>query len=126
MRFGRQDGRKGAPISSGNTHSSTEGNGWRDLVPAALLLLLTVVAIFAVTMSADARSREVAVIAPIWADEAEVAEIVAQSGGNIVATAGFSNIIIAQSDAPDFVSALYESGAWWVLDAVKLRACLPA
>jgi hypothetical protein len=77
-------------------------------------------------MTADARSKEVAVVAPPWASEADVAGIVAQSGGSIVATAGLPNIIIARSDDPEFVSTLYQAGAWLVLDTVKLRSCLTA
>lgn len=86
-------------------------------------MLASVVAIFISTLTADARSQEVAVIAPVWADAAEAAEIVARSGGSIVASAGLANVIIARSDHPDFISALYHSGAWLVLDAVKLRGC---
>ena len=46
-----------------------------------------------------------------------------RAGGSIVASAGLSNVIIAHSDNPDFISTLYRSGAWLVLDAVKLRGC---
>ncbi|ODT22479.1 MAG: hypothetical protein ABS35_14770 [Kaistia sp. SCN 65-12] len=83
-------------------------------------------AIFVASMAGDAQSKEVAVVAPPWADAADVAGIVARSGGSIVATAGLSNIIIARSDEPGFVSTLYQAGAWLVLDAVKLRGCLSA
>lgn len=75
------------------------------------------------TLTADAGSAEVAVVAPLWANAADAAEIVARSGGTIVASAGLSNVIIAHSDDPGFVSSLYRSGAWLVLDAVKLRGC---
>jgi hypothetical protein len=89
-----------------------------------LLLVFSVVAIFVASMAADAHSREVAVIAPPWAGEADAANIVARSGGSIVATAGLSNVIIARSDDPAFVSTLYKAGAWLVLDSVRLRSCL--
>lgn len=62
-------------------------------------------------------------VGPLWADAAEAADIVARSGGSIVAGAGLPNVIIAHSDDPDFISTLYRSGAWLVLDAVKLRGC---
>ena len=62
-------------------------------------------------------------VGPLWADAAEAADIVARSGGSIVASAGLPNVIIAHSDDPDFISTLYRSGAWLVLDAVKLRGC---
>ncbi len=126
MRFGRQDSRRGHGISGSAIHSPTEHGSWRDFVPAGLLLVFSVVAIFVASMAADAQSKEVAVVAPPWAGAAEVAGIVARSGGSLVATAGLPNIIIARSDDPGFVSTLYQAGAWLVLDAVKLRSCLPA
>ncbi|MCX5568979.1 MULTISPECIES: hypothetical protein [Kaistia] len=75
------------------------------------------------TLTADAGSAEVAVVAPPWADAADTAGIVARSGGSIVAGGGIANVIIAHSDSPDFISRLYHSGAWLVLDAIKLRGC---
>ncbi|WP_018181185.1 hypothetical protein [Kaistia granuli] len=87
-------------------------------------MLVSVFAIFVGSMTADAGTKEVAVLAPVWASAAETAEIVARSGGSIVAGAGVANVIIARSDNPDFVSTLYSAGAWLVLDAVKLRGCL--
>ncbi|WEK49428.1 MAG: hypothetical protein P0Y66_17070 [Candidatus Kaistia colombiensis] len=95
-----------------------------DLIPAGLLLVVSVVAIFLSTLTADAGSQDVAVVAPPWADAADAAAIVARSGGSIVAGAGMANVIIAHSDNPDFISRLYHSGAWLVLDAIKLRGCL--
>jgi hypothetical protein len=124
MRFGRRDSRRGQRISGSANYSSTERGSWRDFIPCGLLLVFSVVAIFVASMTADARSREVAVVAPPWAGETGAANIVARSGGSIVATAGLSNIIIARSDDPEFVSTLYQAGAWLVLDAVKLRSCL--
>jgi hypothetical protein len=126
MRFERQDSRRGHGISGTAIHSSTERGSWRDFVPCGLLLVFSVVAIFLASMVADAHSTEVAVVAPPWADAADVATIVARSGGSIVASAGLPNIIIARSDDPEFVSTLYHAGAWLVLDAVKLRSCLSA
>lgn len=103
---------------------ATERGSWRDFVPAGLILLVSVLAIFIGSMTADAGATEVAVVAPFWADAAETAEIVARSGGSIVAGAGVANVMIARSDNPEFISTLYEAGAWLVLDAVKLRSCL--
>ncbi|BCP51909.1 hypothetical protein K32_05260 [Kaistia sp. 32K] len=87
---------------------------------------MSVLAIFLGSMTADAGTPEVAVVAPLWADAAETAEIIASSGGTIVANAGLANVLIARSDNPDFIARLYRTGAWLVLDAVKLRGCLPA
>lgn len=86
-------------------------------------MVASAIAIFVSTLTADAGSAEVAVVAPPWANAADAAGIVARSGGSIVAGAGTANVIIARSDSPDFISRLYHSGAWLVLDAVKLRGC---
>lgn len=114
---------RGHSIPDNAIDPSVERGSWRDLVPAGLLLLVSVVAIFVGSMTADAGTKEVAVVAPVWSNASETAEIVALSGGSIVASGGLANVIIARSDNPDFISALYRSGAWLVLDAVKLRGC---
>lgn len=115
--------RRGHGISGEPIGQTTERGSWSDLIPAGLLLVASAIAIFVSTLTADAGSAEVAVVAPPWADAADAAGIVARSGGSIVAGAGMANVIIAHSDSPDFISRLYHSGAWLVLDAVKLRGC---
>lgn len=117
---------RGHRISGQAFNHATERGTWRDLIPAGLLLLVSVVAIFIGSMTAKAGTTEVAVVAPAWANAAETAEIVARSGGSIVAGAGLPNVLIARSDNPEFVATLYRAGAWLVLDAVKLRGCLSA
>jgi len=116
--------RREPEISGRPSAQSIERGSWLDLIPAGLLLVASAIAIFVGTLTADGGSREVAVVAPLWANAAEAAGIVARAGGSIVASAGLSNVIIAQSDNPDFIASLYRSGAWLVLDAVKLRGCL--
>ncbi|MCX5519749.1 hypothetical protein OSH10_15000 [Kaistia defluvii] len=115
--------RWGDEISGRLGAQSSERGSWLDLIPAGLLLVASAIAIFLSTLTADAGSQEVAVVAPLWSNAAETAGIVARAGGSIVASAGLSNVIIAHSDNPDFISTLYRSGAWLVLDAVKLRGC---
>jgi hypothetical protein len=115
--------RREPEISGRPSAQSIERGSWLDLIPAGLLLVASAIAIFVGTLTASSGSREVAVVAPLWANAAEAAGIVARAGGSIVASAGLSNVIIAQSDNPDFIASLYRSGAWLVLDAVKLRGC---
>lgn len=118
--------RREPKISGRPSAQSIERGSWLDLIPAGLLLVASAIAIFVGTLTASSGSREVAVVAPLWANAADTAGIVARSGGSIVASAGLSNVIIAHSDNPDFIASLYRSGAWLVLDAVKLRGCFSA
>jgi hypothetical protein len=56
----------------------------------------------------------------------QTAEMVGASDGTIMDAGGLPNIVIAHSDNPGFVDALYRAGAWLVLDPLFLRGCLAA
>lgn len=96
----------------------------RDLLPAALLLVLTVVGtVLTAGLSSTARGQ-VAVLGAPWAGFEDVARIVAGADGSIIAPGGLRNVVIARASSSDFVIRLYEAGAWLVLDWDGLTGCL--
>jgi len=106
-------------------HGSQEDRGaWAGLFPAAALLLFSVLGTLLTGLAPRAGQPQLAVVAAPWKSLLQTAELVAAAGGVVVEAGGLPNVIIAQSDTPGFVGALYEAGAWLVLDSILLRGCL--
>ena len=89
-----------------------------------LLALFSVVGALAVGLTPQAGQTQLAVIAAPWRGLNDMVSLVAAADGTIVDVGGASNVIIASSDSPGFVTALYRAGAWLVLDPILLRGCL--
>lgn len=89
-----------------------------------LLALFSVVGALAVGLTPQAGQTQLAVIAAPWRGLNEMVSLVAAADGTIVDVGGASNVIIASSDSPAFITALYRAGAWLVLDPILLRGCL--
>ena len=87
---------------------------WRDLRPAAILLVISVLGSVVAGSLPRAGDTRFAVIAPPWYGLAEAVELVGRAGGAVVDAGGLPNVIIAQSKNSGFVGALYRQGAWLV------------
>ena len=99
-------------------------NPWSGLLPSAALLLCSAFAALMVGLAPTAGQTQFAVITAPWWDLSRTAALVGAAEGDILDVGGLPNVVIAHSDAPGFVAALYEQGAWLVLDPVLLRGCL--
>ncbi|MBC9177180.1 hypothetical protein [Pseudoroseomonas ludipueritiae] len=88
------------------------------------LLFGSVFAALLVGLAPAAGQTQFAVIAAPWWSLSRTAELVGAAEGDILDVGGLPNVVIAHSDDPDFVAALYRRGAWLVLDPVLLRGCL--
>jgi len=94
-----------------------------EVLPAALLLPLTLVAFLATTGLTASAGGHVAVFGPPWAGFQDAARIVSLADGRILDAGATSNVVIAQASSPEFVSRLYAAGAWLVLDWENLAGC---
>jgi len=99
-------------------------NPWSGLLPSAALLLCSAFAALLIGLAPTAGQTQFAVITAPWWDLSRTAALVGAAEGDILDVGGLPNVVIAHSDAPGFVAALYEQGAWLVLDPVLLRGCL--
>lgn len=97
---------------------------WSGLLPAAVLLLGSLAAALPAGLAPAAGQTQFAVIAAPWWSLSRTAELVGAAEGDILDIGGLPNVVIAHSDDPGFVAALYRKGAWLVLDPVLLRGCL--
>ncbi|WP_207540900.1 hypothetical protein [Sabulicella rubraurantiaca] len=100
----------------------------KDLLAAGGLLLFTLLGALLVGALPQAGQTRFVAVFPPWQDLLQSTERVGAAGGLVVATGNLPNFVTVQSDDPSFVSALYRSGAWLVLDLSSARGCsgLPA
>jgi len=84
---------------------------------ATLMLPLLLVA-----APSDARSGVAVVFAP-WVGQAQAMALVADSGGALVRTGGFSFITVAIPVSPDFADRVRSAGAWFLLDPQLVDGC---
>jgi hypothetical protein len=93
-------------------------------MPAALLLLCSVIGVATIGLAPRSGQTQLAVVAAPWKSLVQTAELVGAADGAVVEAGGLPNVIIAHSDDPGFADALYHAGAWLVLDPILLRGCL--
>lgn len=95
----------------------------RDLWPALLLLLGTVIAIALGVAVPKNDARQVAVVFAPGSVPHEIATAISLSGALLVRAGGFDNIVILQLNADSHYTDLYRHGAWLVLDPVAGGGC---
>jgi hypothetical protein len=100
------------------------GFAMRDLMPAAVLLFVGMFGLVAATLAPTGKDGQYAVIAPPWYDLRRTIALIQTAGGGVADIGGPTNIVIAHSEKPDFVRALYGAGAWLVIDPMRLRGCV--
>jgi hypothetical protein len=113
------------PMQSRDSHRKGGSNlKLRDLWPAFALFFVGMMALLIATLSPSGKDGQYAVVAPPWYRLGDTVTLIQKADGGIVDMGGPANIIIAHSENPDFVRALYSAGAWLVVDPMKLRGCV--
>jgi hypothetical protein len=102
----------------------TDRRSCLDFAPAIALLIVSAVGILMAALSPSGDRGQYAVIAPPWYNFVQTAGLVATAGGDIVDFGAIADVVIAHSENPGFVRALYRAGAWLVIDPIALRGCL--
>ncbi len=99
---------------------------WRHLVPAGALLVISALALLALTARPAQGLREAAVLLPPWDGLLKAEAVAAQVDGRLVDAGGLPNVYIIEAQRADLVSALYHAGAWLVINPLGAHGCLPA
>jgi hypothetical protein len=95
-----------------------------SLLPAFGLALATLATLaYGAFRPGPPGSPVAAIYAPGTSEETAFAAVAA-AGGLPIRNGGFDNIVVARADDPGFASRLLANGAWLVVDAVALGACL--
>jgi hypothetical protein len=102
----------------------TDRRSWLDFAPAIALLVVSAGGILMAGLSPSDDRGQYAVVAPPWYNLTQTVGLVATAGGDIVDLGSIAVVVIAHSENPGFVRALYRAGAWLVIDPVGLRGCL--
>src|ERR1700686_2894063 len=102
----------------------TDRRSWLDFAPAIALLVVSAGGILMTGLSPSGDHGQYAVVAPPWYNLTQTVGLVATAGGDIVGLGNIAVVVIAHSENPGFVRALYRAGAWLVIDPVGLRGCL--
>jgi hypothetical protein len=97
---------------------------WRDFAPAIALLVISAMAVVAITLSPSGDEGQYVVVAPPWYNRTKTLIMASSTGGDVVDVGYFANVAIVHSNNLRFVAALYHSGAWLVIDPMELRGCL--
>lgn len=98
--------------------------GWRPLLPALALLIVSVLAILLLVAQPPRGQKQVAILLPPWDGAMQAAAIVGRAGGRLVDAGGLPDVFIVASNRPDFIAALYRAGAWLVINPLAAHGCL--
>jgi hypothetical protein len=99
-------------------------NRLSDLIPAIVLLVMSVLGILSLVCQPGKAQRQLAVVLPPWDSVVQAAALVTAAGGTLVDGGGLPDVVIATSDRPDFSHALYQAGAWFVMNPIGAHGCL--
>ena len=95
----------------------------RHFLPALALLVVSVSGFGLLSVLPQRNERQLAVLFPPRISIEMAASLVASAGGELVDSSRFPNLVIATSDTPGFAHALYNVGAWLVMDPIIARGC---
>ncbi|WP_149296584.1 hypothetical protein [Aureimonas fodinaquatilis] len=110
-------------IAEAECLANGERSQFSDFIPAFALLAAGLIALLiAFAASSEDRGQYVIVTAP-WADTVQTIRQISSTGGGFLEFGGFSNIVLAASSDPDFVSSMQAEGAWLVLPLPRLAGC---
>ena len=95
-----------------------------DYAPALLLLLGSFLALgFDAIRPAEDASQVAAVFSP-YAKSDDLMRAIAQAGGRIVRTGIADYVVVIALDDGATPSALYDAGAWLVMDPLRAGGCM--
>jgi ABC-type nitrate/sulfonate/bicarbonate transport system substrate-binding protein len=95
----------------------------QSLIAAALLAVLSVLAMAALQAHPRDGTQVAAIFSPWARDDAAIARV-AQAGGLLVRRGIIDTIVVVQSDEPGLIDRLYAAGAWLVIDPATFGGCL--
>jgi len=107
-----------SPDRHGNRHA------WRDLAPAAALLLVGLIGLLWASLPTSSANGQYVVIAPPWWSLSETITLASSADAGFLEVGRFSNVVIAASDNPGFVAAARSAGALFVFASPRLAGCL--
>lgn len=97
---------------------------FRDLRAALCLMAVGVIALLGAMLTPTGVNYQYGVVLPMWSDLGETLAMVGQANGEIISINDKTGIALVYSDEDDFVSRIYEAGAWLVFEPLELGGCI--
>lgn len=96
----------------------------RDLVPAACLLAVGLMALLLASIRSDAAPGKFVVVAPPGWSLGRTVALVRAGDGRLLGTGNFANVVFAASSDSSFAARLRAAGAWLVEPAPLAPGCV--
>jgi len=107
----------------GRTARLETGIKWPAWLNAGLLLLLSWIAVAALSLQVRAGAEVVAVAFPPWWSAQQVFLATASANAAIVRTSALTSILIVRPDTSDGLTRLRDAGVWLAVDPQAIAAC---
>jgi hypothetical protein len=107
-------------MERGKTISSSRWPVWLN---AAALLVVSFIAIAALSLQARPGSEVVAVAFPPWWSDEEVLLAAASANAAIVRMTALPALLVVRPDNHDGMTRLHRAGAWLAMDPQAIAAC---
>jgi hypothetical protein len=98
-------------------------SGWPVWLNAAALLVVSFIAVTALSFQARPDSDVVAVVFPPWWRTQHIFEATASADASIVRTTAFAAVIVVKPDEHRGMDRLREAGAWLTIDPQAIAGC---
>ncbi|MFK4825862.1 hypothetical protein ACI0FM_13910 [Paenochrobactrum sp. BZR 588] len=97
---------------------------FHDLKAALCLMLVGAIALLIAMLSPTGVNYQYGVVMPLWSDTGETLAMIGRANGEIISINDKTGIALVYSDEDDFVSKIYEAGAWLVFEPLELGGCI--
>ena len=102
---------------------NTTMSRWPAWLNATALLLVSVIAVAAVSLQAGPGVEVVAVAFPPWWSSQQAFEAAASADAAIVRTTALAAVLVVRPNDHDGLTRLHRAGAWLTLDPQAIAAC---
>jgi hypothetical protein len=97
---------------------------WPDWLNAAGLLVVSFIAVAALSLQVRPGTEIVAVAFPPWWDAQQALVAAASAGAAIVRVTAVPSLLVVRPEGQDGLTRLREAGAWLAMDPQAVAACL--
>jgi hypothetical protein len=102
---------------------STVASRWPAWLNAAALLLVSVIAVVALSFQVRPGVEVVAVAFPPWWSSQQVFEAAASADAAIIRTTAIAAVLVVRPNDHDGLTRLHQAGAWLTIDPQAIAAC---
>jgi hypothetical protein len=114
----------GGPLSKNLAARTADGSGRPSWWPALLLFTLSFFGMAGLSFRPTSADASIAAVFPPWWTSERAFAAAASAGDAVVREGAWSNILVIRPSDDRFAERLHAAGAWLLLNAKALDACL--